>query len=290
MICKKETAIKKLIGKLLIKIGFKRLAFLILKSYGQSDDIQIIYFLARCYHAGKLCKQNYEKAFYYYSLAAAQQHSWSLVYLGQLFELGNGTERNYVKAFNCYCQAAKLGDARAFNRLGLCYKKGLGTEINPQLEIEAYGHASDKNFIWGSYNLATCYVFGHGVSKDISKAIALLHKKGVRKLPCAQNLLGLCYMHGTTPLEQRKGLKFYRKAMHHGNVDAMTNIGYYYFFKQNYPKAIKYYVRAAKKQHCQAIHSLANCFENGLGVERNPEMATWLNQKADDLGYRSGQM
>lgn len=249
----------------------------------------IVYFLARCYHTGKSCKRNYEKAFYYYSLAAEKQHSWSLVYLGQLFELGYGTKRNYDKAFSCYHQAAKLGDARAFNRLGLCYKKGLGTEINPQLEIEAYGNASDKGFIWGTYNLAACYVSGRCVNKDIAKAFTLLNKKGVRHLSCAQNLLGLCYMHGKTNSDVRKGLSYYRKAANKGNTDAIMNLGNHYFLKRNYGKAIKFYLKAAKKQNCQAVHSLAICFENGFGVELDLGIASQLYQKARCLGYHSEQ-
>ena len=247
----------------------------------------IVYFLARCYHTGKSCKQNYEKAFYYYSLAAEQQHSWSLVYLGQLYELGHGTDRNYDKAFSCYHQAAKLGDARAFNRLGLCYKKGLGAKIDPQLEIEAYGNASDKGFIWGTYNLAACYTFGRCVDKDMEKAFTLLNKKGVRNLSCAQNLLGLCYMHGKTRLDIRKGLMFYRKAASKGNTDAIMNLGNHYFLKKNYGKAIKFYLKAAKERNCQAVHALAICFENGFGVERNTDIAFQLYQKACRLGYRS---
>lgn len=279
--------IKKNIGKFWIKLHCQRLAFLFLKSYSQNDDLLIVYFLARCYHTGSACKPNYEKAFYYYNIAAEQQHSWSLVYLGQLFELGYGIERNYDKAFSCYHQAAKLGDARAFNRLGLCYKKGLGTEIDTQLEIEAYRNASNKGFIWGTYNLAACYVSGRCVNKDIAKALFLLNQKGVRNLSCAQNLLGFCYMHGKTRSDLRKGLSYYRKAVRKGNTDAIMNLGNHYFYQKNYGKAIKFFVKAAKKLNCQAVHSLAICFEKGFGVEQNPDIASRLYEEARRLGYQS---
>lgn len=67
---------------------------------------------------------DYDKAFRYYSMAAAQKDNVAINNLGSLYYSGIGTEKDYLKAATLFDEAAKLGNVEASVNLAFIYLSG----------------------------------------------------------------------------------------------------------------------------------------------------------------------
>lgn len=82
----------------------------------------------------KYVLDNYQKAFKWYSKAAALKHTDSMVELANLYtRKESGIEQNINKAFALRKEAAELGNKQAMQDLALMYQKGLGVKQNTRI-------------------------------------------------------------------------------------------------------------------------------------------------------------
>lgn len=78
------------------------------------------------------------------------------------------------------------------------------------------------------------------------------------------------------------------------NAKGSLGLGLMYQFayveeSANYPKAMTYYLEAAKENIPEAIHNIGYLYEAGLGVEKNfPEAVKWYTASAN-LGFSTSQ-
>lgn len=138
--------------------SIKLLAKLYLTGEVMSKDLSIALSLLKkayelgevsvCSSLGKICYQlhNYEDAFYYFSLGAAQKDLDSIFYLGLCYASGLGVKQDFSKARFYYEQGANLNEPRCLYNLSLYYKDGVGVEKSEALASSLYQKAIENGF------------------------------------------------------------------------------------------------------------------------------------------------
>lgn len=87
-------------------------------------------------------------------VAARLGHTASQSELANKYALGQGTRQDYQKAFEWYTKAASKGFAMAQRNLGALYENGLGTEKNLQQAVYWYQKAAQQNIAIAKEDLA----------------------------------------------------------------------------------------------------------------------------------------
>ena len=101
----------------------------------------------------------------------------------------------------------------------------------------------------------------------------------------SSNYLACMYRDGNGVKQNyQKAIEFYMRAIEKGNSKAMHHLAYMYVrgtgVKQNYKKAIKLYTLAIKKGNSKSMNNLAHMYQSGNGVERNYQKAINLYIRA----------
>lgn len=83
------------------------------------------------------------------------------------------------------------------------------------------------------------------------------------------------------------------RAAQQGNVEAMLNLGYCYYYgqgvTQSYPNAITCWTQAAKQGSLEAQYILGKCYYNGVAVSQNLSEAVRYFQMAANQGHTEAQ-
>jgi TPR repeat protein len=130
-----------------------------------------------------------EKAFYWYSLAAAQGQSWSQGKLGYMYEQGQGTAQNFEAAMAWYQRAADQGDSQAQFRLGLMYAVGSGAEQDLRKAFDCFNASAQQGFAPAQCMLGNMYECGEGTGQNYLLAAQWYQKAAEQGLTEAQEAL-----------------------------------------------------------------------------------------------------
>jgi len=203
-------------------------------------------------------KVDYEKVFYYASLAAKQGDATGCAILGDMYKEGVGVEQDYVQSVKWYQLAAEQGHEFAQGRLGDFYRDGKGVERDYQQAV-----------YW--YRLAA----GNGYE-------------------AAQRSLGDFYRDGTVvERDYRKAAYWYAQAAEQGNQWAQRSLGYLFYaglgVDQNDVQAVRWYKLAVNQDNQWAQLGLGRLYHMGRGVDQDYVMATGLYRDAAVQGNRSAQ-
>lgn len=122
----------------------------------------------------------YEKAAYWYRLAASAGIDNAQYNLGTLYFNGEGTPQNYAEAHKWFAKAAQRRNKYAEFQLGMTYFTGQGVNKDPAKEIFWYEKAARDGLPAAAYNLGVIYNNGEEVPPDYVRAYAwlLLAQKG----------------------------------------------------------------------------------------------------------------
>ena len=182
---------------------------------------------------------DYDKAFRYYSMAAAQRDNVAINNLGSLYYSGIGTDKDYQKAATLFNEAAKLGNVEAAVNLGFIYLSGNNVGKNSHAAMELFKKAADKGNPTAKFMLGYAYYKGFVYPQDYGKAVKLIRDAADAELSEAQYVLAVMYLngHGITK-NYGNAVKFLRLAVKQGNVDAMTELGDILALGTAYPKDI----------------------------------------------------
>ena len=106
--------------------------------------------------------------------------------------------------------------------------------------------------------------------------------------------LGRMHRHGRGVIENYpKALKWYRKAAEQGHADAQFDLGEMYFdgfgFVRNYSTAVQWYHKAAEQGHAGAQLNLGEMYFEGFGVDENNSTAMEWYCKAAEQGHSDAQ-
>lgn len=215
--------------------------------------------------------------------------------LAYMYDNGDYVSADPYKAFEYYLMAAKLGnDIGKFN-LGICYLTGLGTEPNIEQGKYWLGQIQKDS----SINERAENILSHCFNQRHDFTTPFL---GIYLPESKRNDLDRCWKEENYIEE----IALYKKYMQ-GNSDgrkalgrkaiSYNNMGYLYEnglgVPQDHTKAFEYYYEAANLGEAANLESttgkcnLAFCYLNGIGVDRDKEMAKYWLKKVDlSLGGR----
>ena len=239
---------------------------------------------------------DYNKAFRYYSMAAAQNDSVAVNNLGSLYYSGIGTEKDYLKAATLFDRAAKLGNVEASVNLAFIYLSGSSVGKNSRAAMELFKKAAEKGNPTAEFMLGYAYYRGFVYPQDYGKAVRLIRSAAEAGYSDAQYMLAEMYLKGYG-ITQNYGnaVKFLRLAVEQGNVGAMTELGDILALGTAYPKdvyrahvlfnlaAVRGAPKAAEKRDALAktmkIEELLQAqAEAEKYTEKTSELTSYINQ------------
>lgn len=170
--------------------------------------------------------------------------------------------------------------------LGNKYYAGGGYEK----AVHYYELAANEEHADAQYRLGICFENGHGVQQDLKKAeywfekavkngsstakvhLSELNNKYNKKN--SQNSNNTSSQEIATMVSNNSSSSSYSRTT---ELNALQGDGY--FSIGNYEKAVEYYELAANEGHANAQYRLSICYEQGYGVQKNPNMANeWLEK------------
>lgn len=159
-----------------------------------------------------------------------------------------------------------------------------GDYATAKKEFQAAADAEDP---MGVHLLASLYFQGHGVKKDLKRAVELFTRAAEKGMRPAQTNLGIIYQSGGEGVERDilKSIEYFMAAGKQGDLQATYHLGQIFRkgdgVKQDYKKAIAYYQRAVQQGYLPAVHEYGIMCANGHGVERSLiEAYAWISYVA----------
>jgi localization factor PodJL len=133
--------------------------------------------LAALYTMGEAgVTQNYERASYWFTQAAAQGIANAAYNLGVLFHQGLGQEQDMDRALDWYRRAAQLGHPEAQYNLGIAYIEGISTRYNPNMAAAFFQQAAIGGIAEAAYNLGL--ILENGLLGEVRAQDALQWYRG----------------------------------------------------------------------------------------------------------------
>ena len=211
--------------------------------------------LANEYRFGHNVKEDQNLEFKYSKMAADTGDAGGIADLANCYEEGRGTQKDVVKAAALWKESAGKGDIPAMARYARCLAEGIGGEVNPKKAVQLYEKYASLNPYdsWTVTKIASFYLRGFGVEKDESKAREWLDKLEVRAEKGEGNAI--------SALSQ-----FY--------MDGEKGVG------KDAVRAYRMAQLAAKTETGWGYKTIARCYKDGIGVEKNAAKAKEYAEKA----------
>jgi hypothetical protein len=90
--------------------------------------------------------------------------------LGDLYRMGEKIGQDWNEAFRWYSLGAAQGDAEAQSDLGTMFLRGLGCQKDESQAVVWYRKSAEQGNPTGQFNLAERYLRGEGIAPDLTKA------------------------------------------------------------------------------------------------------------------------
>ena len=193
-------------------------------------------------------------------------------------------DSTHCDPFGVYRRGVDLGIASSMNALGLCLFEEASPDPNSwRLAADLFRRASENGCVPATSNLAICYRDEKGVAMNIEEAQRLFRQAGELGSPYAHLGLGIIFSKGIgVPKDVKKAFAEFKLAADQGLSDAMYEIGCILTEGpaevRNILEAVEQFKRASSRGCPSAMSKLADCYENGIGVEQNSEKAKALRR------------
>ncbi len=155
--------------------------------------------LGGCYEHGIGVARNELTAVEWYIRAAEAGLPEAMCRLGLCYECGRGVPTDTDHARALYAKAAKAGNPYAVYRLGiLCDRDDAPTAcVARYTEATQYWQSAAEDGVpEAAFALSMCYAMGHGVRRDLDRAVQHLHAAAEGGYLPALYRLGMCYLEG----------------------------------------------------------------------------------------------
>ncbi|RZI46076.1 rhomboid family intramembrane serine protease [Candidatus Finniella inopinata] len=179
-------------------------------------------------------------------------------------------------------KAAEEGESTAQLYFGIIYLEGYGLKKDIQKGLEWIQKSVNQENTLAQWLFGLMYIDGVGVQKNLEKAFELIKKAALKGNMRALSFLGKAYQLGDGVNQNHdEAIKYYRLAANQGYALVYKNLGYLLEMQKNYKEAIKYYELAAAKNIAFACNNLGYLYQNGIGVEKNEEIAVQWFKKGE---------
>ena len=217
---------------------------------------------------------------------------------------GEKAKKWFVRAVESLKAASAQGNIQANYLLGECYRYHKGVEMDNReamkwyaKAIEGYTPLAEKGDAEAQFMLGHCYYREKGAKTDKDKSFAYFQSAALQGHPLAEYMLACCYIFGHgVEVDDEKIMYWLRKAVAHGIVEAMNDIGFYCFYGraeegQGYPEAVYWFEKAIElgNDESDTLELLATCYWKGLGTEKNIPKAIEYLEILCVRGYRSAR-
>jgi TPR repeat protein len=175
---------------------------------------------------------DFDKAFQYYTLAAAQKDPIALNNLGSLYFSGIGTKTNVQKAAELFAEAANNGNDNAAVNLAFIYLVGGAKDKQRnQKAVTLFQQAADLGNNIAKFMLGYAYYKGFAVEQNYQKAYELVKAAagGNSRIDEAQMVLGEMLIEGNGTVQNfHDGINALRAAVMQGNMEAFLVVAKIY--------------------------------------------------------------
>ncbi|MBQ0050701.1 MAG: sel1 repeat family protein [Treponema sp.] len=139
-------------------------------------------------------------------------------------------------------------DAEAQCALGYCYENGIEVDQDKEKAFHLYEMAAQQGEANGIYNMGVClgFAIGTGKERDAQGWLTNIRRAAEMGFAPAQNDYGWAW-------------------------ECAKDRGF--FDKKDEQEAFKWYLKSAKQDHQTGIRNVVRCYEEGIGVQKNPEEA-----------------
>lgn len=213
--------------------------------------VDLFYFY---YELGEICENLNinKKALQWYEEGFANGDSYCGNRLGNLFLYGEAVKEDQEKAFNYFCMAAKAGNVYSIYNMGRCYDNGWGINKNDNMAFKCFYEAAQQGHADSQRYLAYYFYEGQGGAPvDYSQSFYWANSAVEQGNSAAKYFLGRCYLYGNGVQQNPELAKKYfeENAAECDNDDSYRFIGEMYEVGRGVPvnkdRAIEYYKMAA---------------------------------------------
>ena len=258
------------------------------KAY-QEGEGNAAYRIGALHFIGNLYKKDYIKAIEWLKKGVEKNSTISMLCLAWIYDTENYDSKAWhdnKKAYDLFKKAMSHGDGDAYSKLGYWYTVGKYVEKDDQKAFELYKKASELGSTDGMLNTGVNYLAGRGTAKDVDAAEEIWIKAAERGNAEAANRLAVSYSDGTFKGSTDKVVLYLNKAAALDHPAACYNLAINYIkgIDGYYPKdafqAFIYMKKAADLGHVDACAGLSYMYENGIGCEKDLELAKEYKAKA----------
>ncbi|GBB87039.1 hypothetical protein RclHR1_01350014 [Rhizophagus clarus] len=242
-------------------------------------------YLGELYEIGKDINKDLKQAVYWYCEAVIESGCMAAKYnLGECYQYGNGVEKDESRAFEYYKSSADQGHFFAQFQLSECYYKGIGIEVNKRKAFESYKRTAEMGCYWGYIMLSNCYQ-NREVYED--ERIFELYKEAVEK-GYDLSKFNLTKYYKEVGKDEKETVYIYKEVIEKKCRHIYNNpMCCFQNEKREYKiKSFELYKEAVIKGHDWAKCDLADCYQEGNGVEKDERKAFELYKEAAEKGYR----
>lgn len=242
----------------------------------------------------------YEKSFQTFKELSCSSNSKYKLYaeygLGYCYYNGWGVEQNLKQAYFYFHRLVIKGFDNYVPDCGYfyaeCCYKGEGTEPDTKKAASAYYHSALYGSVLSRLRLGELMIVGDDniIQSDSfhSKEVFDWVKEEADKNDSrAQYIIGQLFLKGIScDKNEILSLFYLKKSADQGYIFAIYDLVHSFYYNKNssyvdYKKAFLYIKKLAEKDEHYSQYELANCYRNGVGTEKNIELALkWYEQSA----------
>lgn len=181
------------------------------------------------YEKGIGIEQDYEKAYYYYTLAAETKYVKAMIKLGDWYKIGIFLNRNIDLAIKWYERAAKEDDIESIEKLIEIYENGIGGRRSDIKAIYYVFKLIDLDAIKGKEKLVYYCFKGIGIEENKEKGYELLEEIKEIDVGTAKYIKGYLGEKELIDIDNDEIIKLYREGIELGNLECYGQLAIYLY-------------------------------------------------------------
>ena len=252
----------------------------------QRGDISSMNQLAYAYKEGIGRIRNLDKAFSLWKKTAEMGDAEGLYYMGIYYSTGDVVSQDYAKSADYFQKAAAQGHADALYQLGIIKMHGFGCAVDWNEALNCFKQAALRGSDVAAYEAGYLYDRGeHGVAKDDTKASIWFIRAA--KMGCADAVKYVirAYHDGMMEDKDHQNFKYWvERAIDLSIPELNLQMALFFYQEKEYEPAYALFKAASESGWPVAYHPLSRMAYQGLGVEKDEELAREYIYKGARLG------